>query len=55
MRLYLETDQDIETLANQAIQSGVRLDQGPAPLPWGPMGFTATDPDGFRITISKPS
>ena len=43
------------TLANQAIQSGVRLDQGPAPLPWGPMGFTATDPDGFRITISKPS
>jgi uncharacterized glyoxalase superfamily protein PhnB len=55
MRLYLETDQDIETLANQAIQSGVRLDQGPAPLPWGPMGFTVTDPDGFRLTISKPS
>ena len=55
MRLYLETDQDIEALANQAIQAGVRLDQGPAPLPWGPMGFTVTDPDGFRITISKPS
>ena len=55
MRLYLETDQDIETLANQAIQAGIRLDQGPAPLPWGPMGFTVTDPDGFRLTISKPS
>ncbi|HET9250535.1 MAG TPA: VOC family protein [Candidatus Eisenbacteria bacterium] len=55
MRLYLETDQDIETLANQAIQAGLRLDQGPAPLPWGPMGFTVTDPDGFRLTISKPT
>lgn len=55
MRLYLETDQDIEALANQAIQSGIRLDQGPAPLPWGPMGFTVTDPDGFRLTISKPT
>ena len=55
MRLYLETDQDIESLAKQASAAGVHLDQGPAPLPWGPMGFTATDPDGFRITISKPS
>lgn len=55
MRLYLETDQDIEALANQAIQAGIRLDQGPAPLPWGPMGFTITDPDGFKLTISKPS
>ena len=55
MRLYLETEQDIEALANQAIQAGIRLDQGPAPLPWGPMGFTVTDPDGFKLTISKPS
>ena len=55
MRLYLETDQDIEALANQAILAGIRLDQGPAPLPWGPQGFTVTDPDGFRLTISKPS
>jgi uncharacterized glyoxalase superfamily protein PhnB len=55
MRLYLDTDQDIEALANQAIQSGIRLEQGPAPLPWGPMGFTVADPDGFRLTISKPS
>jgi len=55
MRLYLETEQDIEALANQAIQAGIRLDQGPSPLPWGPLGFTVTDPDGFRLTISKPS
>src|SRR5262245_54533228 len=54
MRLYLETDQDIETLAAQAKAAGFRLDEGPAPLPWGPMGFTVTDPDGFRLTISKP-
>jgi uncharacterized glyoxalase superfamily protein PhnB len=55
MRLYLETDQDIDAIAQQAIQAGVHLDQGPAPLPWGPMGFTVTDPDGFRLTISKPA
>ena len=55
IRLYLDTDQDIEALANQAIQAGIRLEQGPAPLPWGPMAFTVVDPDGFRLTISKPS
>ncbi len=54
MRIYIDTDQDIEALARQAKSSGVTID-GPAPLPWGPMGFTATDPDGFKLTISNPS
>jgi uncharacterized glyoxalase superfamily protein PhnB len=55
MRLYLETDQDIEGLARQAKTSGVAMTEGPGPLPWGPMGFTVTDPDGFKLTISNPS
>jgi len=55
MRLYLETDQDIEALARQAKASGIVLDDGPGPLPWGPVGITVTDPDGFRLTISKPA
>ncbi|MFN2399726.1 MAG: VOC family protein, partial [Gemmatimonadaceae bacterium] len=46
IRLYFETDQDVESLARQAKAAGITLDDGPAPLPWGPMGFTVTDPDG---------
>jgi uncharacterized glyoxalase superfamily protein PhnB len=55
MRIYLETDQDIEALATQAKGAGVKLDSGPAALPWGPVGFSVTDPDGFKLTISQPS
>jgi lactoylglutathione lyase len=54
MRLYIETEQDLKTLARQAKTVGVTLDQEPGPLPWGPMGFTVTDPDGFKITITNP-
>ena len=55
MRLYLETEQDIKPLAEKARSAGIALIDGPAPLPWGPMGFTVTDPDGFRLTVSNPS
>jgi len=55
MRLYIETDQDIEKLAGQAKATGIILNEDPAPLPWGPVGFTVTDPDGFKLTISKPA
>jgi uncharacterized glyoxalase superfamily protein PhnB len=55
MRLYLETDQDIEALAGKAKAAGITLNEGPGPLPWGPIGFTVTDPDGFKMTISNPS
>lgn len=54
MSLYLETDQDVTALARQAKAAGIRLDREPAPLPWGPMGFTVTDHDGFKLTISNP-
>ncbi len=53
MSFYVETDQDIAALAARAKQAGVKLDGDPARLPWGPMGFTATDPDGFKITIAN--
>jgi uncharacterized glyoxalase superfamily protein PhnB len=55
MRLYLETEQNIEALARQAKAAGITLNDGPGPLPWGPIGFTVTDPDGFKLTISNPS
>jgi lactoylglutathione lyase len=55
MRLYLETDQDIAVLALKAKTAGIPLNDGPGPLPWGPIGFTVTDPDGFKLTISNPA
>ena len=53
MRLYLETDQDVNALARQAKGAGIPLDSDPAPLPWGPLGFSLTDPDGYQLTISN--
>lgn len=55
MRLYFETDQNIEALAAKAKAAGITPNEGPAPLSWGPMGFTVTDPDGFKMTIANPS
>ena len=55
MRLYLETDQDLPALARQARSAGLKLDGDPAPLPWGPLGLTVSDPDGYRFTISNVS
>ena len=54
MSLYFETGQDIEELADRAKSAGIKLEKGPAPLPWGPMAFTVVDPDGFRLTITNP-
>lgn len=54
LRLHLETNQDLGVLARQAKTAGWTLEGDPAPLPWGPMGFTVTDPDGFKLTISNP-
>jgi len=55
MRLHIETDQDIEGIARRAKDAGIKLDSEPGPLPWGPIGFSVTDPDGFKLTISQPS
>jgi len=55
MRLYLETAQDVGALAQKAKAAGITLNDGPGPLPWGPIGFTVTDPDGFKMTISNPA
>ena len=54
VRLWLTTDQDIEALAKRAADSGITLDNGPAPLPWGPIAFAVTDPDGYKLTITQP-
>ncbi|HEY3935420.1 MAG TPA: VOC family protein [Gemmatimonadales bacterium] len=52
MRIYVTTDQDINALAEQAKKAGIAVD-GPAPLPWGPLAFSVTDPDGLGLTIAN--
>jgi uncharacterized glyoxalase superfamily protein PhnB len=54
MRLYLETEQDLQALARQARAAGLTVEGDPAPLGWGPIGFSLTDPDGFKVTVSGP-
>jgi uncharacterized glyoxalase superfamily protein PhnB len=55
VRLYVETEQDLQALANQARAAGLSVEGDPAPLGWGPMGFTLTDPDGYKVTVSGPA
>ena len=54
LRLWLNTTQDITALAGRATAAGLKLDEGPKALPWGPMAFAVTDPDGFKLTVSSP-
>ena len=54
LRLWVTTKQDIAALAERAKKAGIKLDEGPTPLPWGPMAFAVTDPDGFKVTIANP-
>ena len=50
--LYILTTQDIDDLAAKVKAAGVRLDRGPEDMPWG-RSIAATDPDGFKVTISR--
>ena len=52
VRLYIQVKADIRALAEQAKGAGLKLDSGPADLGWGPVGFTLTDPDGYKLTIA---
>jgi uncharacterized glyoxalase superfamily protein PhnB len=53
LRVWLNTTQDIASLADRATAAGLVLDEGPKPLPWGPMAFALTDPDGFKLTVAN--
>ena len=53
LRFWITTDQDLLALAARVKAAGVPLEGDPAPLPWGPLAFSFTDPDGFKFTISN--
>jgi catechol 2,3-dioxygenase-like lactoylglutathione lyase family enzyme len=54
LRVWLNTPQDITALAARAAAAGLKIDEGPKALPWGPMAFAITDPDGFKLTVANP-
>ncbi len=54
LRFWIETEQDLQALANQIKAAGYALDSDVQKMPWGPHGFALTDPDGFKFTISEP-
>lgn len=53
VRLYIHAGADVHALAAQAQAAGVTLDTAPGDLGWGPIGFTLTDPDGYKLTIAS--
>ena len=54
-RLYCETRKNVDDLAKRIEAKGGRLDSGPTDQPWGSREVSLTDPDGFKITISRPT
>ena len=54
LRTWITTSQDIPALAARVKAAGFALDAEPHNLPWGPLAFEVTDPDGFKITVVSP-
>ena len=52
-RLYCDTAQDVDRLAQRIKAQGGSLVQEPRDESWGARALTVQDPDGFKITISK--
>jgi uncharacterized glyoxalase superfamily protein PhnB len=51
-RLYLNTAQGVDEVANNIKARGGTLATEPADMPWGGRAFSLVDPDGFQLTIS---
>ena len=52
-RLYCSTDENVDALAKRIRSKGGVLDSPPTNTPYGTRDFSLTDPDGFKITISR--
>ena len=53
LRLYFETKQNIDQIASRAKAAGVKLDSEPHETEWKTRAFDATEPSGFKVTISS--
>jgi uncharacterized glyoxalase superfamily protein PhnB len=52
-RLYCDTSQDVDRLAEQIKARGGTLAQEPTDESWGARVISVVDPDGFKITIAR--
>lgn len=52
-RLYCDTTQDVDRIAERIKAKGGQLAQEPRDESWGARALTVEDPDGFKITIAK--
>ena len=52
-RLYCDTTQDVDRIAERIKAKGGVLAQEPRDEEWGARALTVEDPDGFKITILK--
>jgi uncharacterized glyoxalase superfamily protein PhnB len=53
LRNWINTDQDLDALAERAKKAGIKLDYEPQKLPWGSYAFGFTDLDGFMFTVTN--
>jgi catechol 2,3-dioxygenase-like lactoylglutathione lyase family enzyme len=53
MRIWCETDQDIDAVAERARSAGGIVVDGPREHSWGARGVALDDPDGFHLTIYR--
>jgi uncharacterized glyoxalase superfamily protein PhnB len=53
IRLYLNTSQNIDQLAERATRAGITLDSPPHDSGWGSRVFDVTEPSGFKVTIGS--
>lgn len=52
MRIFIGTAQNIDELAARAKAAGITLDVDAHDTEWGTRAFEATEPSGFKVTIS---
>jgi catechol 2,3-dioxygenase-like lactoylglutathione lyase family enzyme len=52
-RMYWSTTQDVDDIAAGIRARGGILDHEPHDTEWGTRSFGLTDPDGFKITVSR--
>ncbi len=55
MRLYIETEDNIDEVAAGAKAAGVALVSEPQDTEWGSRAFDVKEPSGFLLTISSPA
>jgi uncharacterized glyoxalase superfamily protein PhnB len=50
----ISTDQNVDDIAQRIKKSGRTLELEPTDMPWGARVIRLRDPDGFKLSISKP-